>query len=846
MPQIPSYGGPKVSPNIVGYQPFSTNIPRVPDSPVPKAMARASRGVDALATKFAEDQDNARVTAALTALRRHAVDVESGENGYRALLGENALRPDEQGRGLVERVDTDMQSYGQTLMADLTPRQQRIFAEKAQPIYLQSYDGASRHVFDQGIRYQQDSAEAAVSQLVEEGAVNARDPGRLTAGLRSIEEQADTLARLRGYSSEQKAAYVKQKSSAMYMNAITRILSEAESNPSAAYAALGILEREGKNMLGSDAARARTQINGYLETAERYALAEGFVRDGVLASKAGQDSYLVAATAGMLSSGELSSQAMSWFVNGTVAVGGGMQENHEPGAPDRIGISKLDVATARRVAKEHGIPWSDKAFLEDRGYNYKIGALYMNRLEAVYGGDRQKAFAAYHAGETAVNDAITAAEKSGSSWIYQLPSSTQDFVQKCDKAMNDAIRLSPRDSNGNTLSSFDPGYAMAESSRTYQTEKEARAYVRARSPRAQFDPVFEDQCVSTLMGRVNEQKRTDAAEQQRRMAELSDAIYRAGGDLTKIPKDMWGRYTFKEQQDAFTLAKKVARGEDSTDVAVYMRFMEDDAALLSLNPDQVKNLRGSLSEADFGTIVRRYHELKVKAGVATDARSSELKQLSTGQIPATYGEKISISDIKSVADQLVPGYRDLVKSDPTAANGLIYVMADELARHDAARGVQTKGELNVYQALLPVSRNIVNVQGMVFGSERKNVLTLTPSDLPNTGPTDTKELLTKITTDFVGHDEPSDQELQNTLWRLFVRRDFPVNMAGLTMDEALVTQIQSARTAAGRPPLQGADLVRAYFIERLNRTPVEEDDEETQVGDVLSTATPSNFDYDLY
>ena len=259
----------------------------------------------------------------------------------------------------------------------------------------------------------------------------------------------------------------------------------------------------------------------------------------------------------------------------------------------------------------------------------------------------------------------------------------------------------------------------------------------------------------------------------------------------------------------------------------------------------MKNLRGSLSEADFGKVVRRYHELKVKAGVATDARSSELKQLETGRIPEAYGE-VSISSIKSAADQLVPGYRDLVKDSPEAANGLIYVMADMLARQDAARGTRTKGDLNVYQALLPVTRNIVNVQGMVFGAEKKNVLALKPSDLPNTGPTDAKELLGKITTDFVGHDEPSDLELQNTLWRLFVRRDFPVNMAGLTLDQALVSQIQEARRNSGRPPLQGADLIRAYFIERLNRTAAPEDDESTQVGDVLSTATPSPYDYDLY
>ena len=136
MPQIPTYQ-PQVTARPIPYRPFSTEIPRVPDSGIGDTIRRASAAVDKVAERIQTEQDDARVTAALTALRRHAIETQNGENGYAKLLGENALTADNEGRGLIERVDTDMHDFGSGLASELTPRQQKLFNEKAQPIYME-------------------------------------------------------------------------------------------------------------------------------------------------------------------------------------------------------------------------------------------------------------------------------------------------------------------------------------------------------------------------------------------------------------------------------------------------------------------------------------------------------------------------------------------------------------------------------------------------------------------------------------------------------------------------------------------------------------------------------------
>jgi hypothetical protein len=70
------------------------------------------------------------------------------------------------------------------------------------------------------------------------------------------------------------------------------------------------------------------------------------------------------------------------------------------------GISQIQIATAKRTAQKHGIPWSQGKLLNNDDYNLQLGDLHMGDLLQKYGGDEQLALGAYHSGEGRVDRAL--------------------------------------------------------------------------------------------------------------------------------------------------------------------------------------------------------------------------------------------------------------------------------------------------------------------------------------------------------------------------------------------------------------------------------------------------------
>ena len=63
---MPKYEGFNVRERQFGYNPTSLNIPRAPDSGFMGALDRASFRIDRLADRIQAEQDDARVTEAIT------------------------------------------------------------------------------------------------------------------------------------------------------------------------------------------------------------------------------------------------------------------------------------------------------------------------------------------------------------------------------------------------------------------------------------------------------------------------------------------------------------------------------------------------------------------------------------------------------------------------------------------------------------------------------------------------------------------------------------------------------------------------------------------------------------
>ena len=94
------------------------------------------------------------------------------------------------------------------------------------------------------------------------------------------------------------------------------------------------------------------------------------------------------------------------------------------------GIAQVMPATGPEAARLAGLPWDENRFKNDKEYNAAIGKAYFNKQVTDFGGDPQKALAAYNAGPGAMRTAERKAAEAGNpgDWLKYLPEETQKYV----------------------------------------------------------------------------------------------------------------------------------------------------------------------------------------------------------------------------------------------------------------------------------------------------------------------------------------------------------------------------------------------------------------------------------
>lgn len=95
-----------------------------------------------------------------------------------------------------------------------------------------------------------------------------------------------------------------------------------------------------------------------------------------------------------------------------------------------IGVAQVMPDTAPEAARMAGLPWDENRYKSDPAYNKALGQAYFTSMLNKYGGDEEKALAAYNAGPGRVDKAIaaTAGSKDTAAWLKALPKETQKYV----------------------------------------------------------------------------------------------------------------------------------------------------------------------------------------------------------------------------------------------------------------------------------------------------------------------------------------------------------------------------------------------------------------------------------
>lgn len=828
MAQVPETPGMQVMPTIMGYRPMSDAVPTVPGMGVEAGLQKAGGKLDRMFTKFLDEQDEARVTEAVAELQRRATQMQTEEGGWASKLGTNATTPDEQGRGLVEQVDTSLREYGTDIASRLTPRQQRKFSQRALGVYQQTFGNVSQHVLQQGLQNRITAQTSYISALEESGAANYNRPEQLTQALERINSAQDTIGEFKGLPSEIVAQLKRQSADRLYGNAMDQYLSFAEQDPTMARMADGILRANSKYMTGSTVAKYRRQIDGYTKLVD--------IRRDIDAASAYADTQMFGGDiTKIVKDGTLTPQQAATEAGAVVtvvaALGGYSQLEHDltdtanNGANFRYGVSKMRIGDAYDVAKKNGLFSGEleefsSRFMNDKGFNVQIATMAAESAIRDYAGDMTKVFASMRIGREAVDKAVAEADKTGQPWINGLSDADRQWVNSAiDKQKMQGGLREVMDEKGNPIRTTDPRYY----SRALQTadERDVRRYVRENCPRAQWDVSYENTVVNGAMARQKETADAWVAQHTRLVASATEAILAANGNLSAVPQPILSRLTLKEQEDLEATAKKLRSPDADLTDPMAMAVYSDPKVLRGLTEDGLIMIRPRFSQKDFNALVAEWSKIKLAEGEAKDQAIIEQNLAQKGIITDKAARSISLGDVRSALETQYSGFSDLDKDVQSliVAGARDYLSTLPL---DNDKEVFVNGAVNIANAVRRYVRPkmIMQSRALLPDKERDALLLDPVKVLDNSGMASSRkvlEALSHMKYPDSANRAPTDLELRNT-WvdlilfktpRWFFMQNGKIPL--VQFDENRVKQLQAK--AGGN--LNGAELVREYIFDRI-------------------------------
>lgn len=834
MPRIPEYGNYQVSPTVGNYsaaqaKDFAPANPYDPDA-LAAPLARASVAVQ----KVQEDIDNSRVLDKLTQLRRFALDRRAGDNGFLKLHGQQALLPDDDGRGLADREDLQMRNYSDVLMQDLTAAQKRKFKNQAASIFQQQYGFALQHVFAENEKYDVDTRVAAIDDAMRTISLSADQPDIVSENLASIDSAIDYLAQKQGLDVYQKRQLRNDYFGKLSSMVTAQALLDAESNPDAVYVAQNFNNDHRHEIPATTLVQNKQQIQTQIKANRVNSLVRGYrdVQSAANTNRTLARMGLALDGQGRIQERDVKSAAVKIMSLGIVPQeSGGRQFSTDPSGIEQTlvgryedgtlppedqrayGLSQIQIGNAKFAAdwirknEDASFKWDQSKFMNDPDYNRRVGNAWLTHLLQTYGGDTTKAIAAYHNGETEVNAAIKKAEKEGNpgQWLKHLGPRGQEYVANVTKRLQTSLSNPVKDANGRAVSYFSPQYFRAE--RQWDTNADIRRYVHEVMPDTQVDYNLEDTAVQAV---VREQERLKAdyvTEQTNIRNQLIDQI--ASGQAPN--QQLLSQLTLAAQGEVMTRYKQITAGDTSGDLALAATYLGDENALFGLSEEDMKAVAFA-SPAEQGKLIQeKWYKQRAKlSGEANAAGQRALAAQAGMPLDADYA--VSASKVRSALEVVMP--KEFNELDKDGKDQLVASVLPAIWEAAQIGNVKFKTDTEVSQWLQGyVSRNVVP-PGVI--AQGKTVFTLRYGDLRNRGRSDAQPVARRMAAQIRLYnggstDGISDEEVVSTVRQLLLGRTLPIDTSRLELDADTVEYVQNAfRRQNGRDP-NNMETLRWYM-----------------------------------
>lgn len=848
---VPTYNPtekPVVGQGIEPYR-FRDYSGAVPNAQ-PLVSRTASEGAKLFA-KYQNEADDARAVDVYTELYKTAQDRQKGENGWENLLEKNALEPDADGKGMVEREQDALKARFEELTSGLTAGAREKALQKVQPIFRNVYSLTSSHVLKQGEAYQDATDKSYLSSMVTSAGDNFDKPEIVDGALSTALDRVREIGKRKGLPVQEIEANVTAMRDSVVASAIGAALEKGKENKSYNVYGRGIFESYKDKLSGA----ASAKLYAAIKSAQDNAQIEDTAAAGVKELQKARLSFQIAGNATARANDVSAGSTAELYHVGVVGQESGGRQLDNNGLPlvgrykngtmprdeeKAYGAAQMQLGTAMDTAKREGIAFDKDRFLHDKEYSLRLGQLHFDYLVKRFGGDTDKAIAAYNQGEGRIKKLV---DTWGTNWASHMTANGKEYLTKVKSRVELARKGVKKDAQGNEVNPMTPQYAL--SADQYFTREDAEKWVQERDIRAQTDTEYREKIVDKMMKARQDTMNDDRVTQANRIGNCIDKIVR-GEELTN---DDYAGLTVASQDKIKQVQAKLAAGDDSGDFALAAKFLA--------NPDFRQGLSQREMENMIMTFPKRYRDKARMTWYTEHEQTAMAADKRAAEADAAGGPGMALPKYRVDVSKVEPHLKRIIGEDKwnkmsgIAREQMLLQTADFLSREAQSRGAPYKDSQEIASRLLDANLgNAFNVTTWWgFGPNKdKTLYDMKKGDLTNRGPTDVWGVLTQLTkkrNDERGYTlPPSDDQIMDTLRDIYAGGFPQINLYGIKLDEKLWEYLRSqsednARHTGGKIA-NDLQLLQAYIKFAVSGqhvyTPKEAPAPLTRAGRILSSA----------
>lgn len=707
MPKVPTYDNftaqQGVQPAVASRAPVVQDTAGQQAQQLGQGLMRTGDAMGRIALDMQNEANQLRIDDALNQAKEAANRLTFGQDGgYTNLKGVDALNR-QSGKPLADEYGDTLKQQIEQISGGLgNGAQRQAFTLRANDLLTGFKSQAMQYEAAQFREYALSVREGTISNRINSIGLNYNNPQQIDQDITSIQAATYDLARMQGKSAEWAEARTRQMTS----KAHTVALSSALEKNDIAYADAYLKKYKGQ-MEADDILRVQGLITKEMDTRVAITTA-GEVIGGVVKDFVPSD--------------------LDRVINITMGTESGGRRYGNDGqllTSPKGAKGEMQVLDGTNTNPGFGVKPARDNSPEERA---RVGRDYLKAMIARYDGDLSKAWAAYNAGPGTVDSALAKVVNpkydGDRNWLNLMPDETQAYVKK-------------------NMAAYGAGQGQPARPSLAEVHAEVRRRVGTDNPQRLKLALDE---ADRRYGEL------DKAVKQRDEQITSDAmraLVANGGDFNALPASLRANVPPDKIDNLMTFAKRVSKGDDATNEAVYLKLASNPDYLRGLSDNEFYMLRGHLSESDFQSFAKQRGDMR--GGKGDNGPGS----LNTSAINSTLSMRLNSLGID-------PTPKD--QKDQTRVGAVQKFVRDSIIQAQQISG-KKMNDVEVEKhidALFAKSQEFRNVfMGFTTSTSRERLLTMRGSDIP-------KNIRDRLNADFKasGVTNPTEADLLGAYWNL--------------------------------------------------------------------------------